>query len=697
MCSLLGAALYHHGQGCAVLAVSEKKVPYHKGWDRWFSEPQTEQEVREEFANGAYGLGLLMWPGSQYTVLDFDGGHAEATWQATGIELPETAKNYTRSGWFHLIFRMPAEGVPGLKRKIRLVRADCDCKDTDDKPKPCGVDLLVNGFACFPPTPGYREDLDHSLEDAVPLPLDVIEFAQKHQESRPRGATGAVSGRVHHGERHSTLVSLAGTMRNRGMSIEAIRAALKADNENRFDPPVGDAEIEDILKSAGGWEQGAAKPKPCTDLGNAERLVQQHRVDIRYVPQLRWLVWDGRRWVVDETGEIERKAKVTVRSIYMEATNCEDKEVREALSKWAHKSEAVARIAAMIELAKSEQDIPIPHKELDRDLWLLNVLNGTLDLKNIELRKHCPGDFLTKLIEIDYDASASCLTWESFVERVTACKNDQHPFIQKSIGYALTGSTREQCLFILYGVGANGKSTFLNVISSLLADYGKQTPTETLLVKRGDQIPNDIARLAGSRFVCAVEATSGRRLAEGLVKQMTGGDKMTARFLHREFFEFEPTFKLWLAVNHKPRITGTDHAIWRRIRLIPFNVTIPKNEQDPDLFDKLKAELPGILAWAVEGCKLWLKEGLVQPQAVETATEEYRTESDIIATFIDERCEVDQDGQATKNDLYLAYTDWCKDSGERPVTKNELRTKLIEKGFSEDRSNKGRYWKGLKL
>ena len=181
------------------------------------------------------------------------------------------------------------------------------------------------------------------------------------------------------------------------------------------------------------------------------------------------------------------------------------------------------------------------------------------------------------------------------------------------------------------------------------------------------------------------------------MKQMTGGDKMTARFLHREFFEFEPTFKLWLAVNHKPRITGTDHAIWRRIRLIPFNVTIPKNEQDPDLFDKLKAELPGILAWAVEGCKLWLKEGLVQPQAVETATEEYRTESDIIATFIDERCEVDQDGQATKNDLYLAYTDWCKDSGERPVTKNELRTKLIEKGFSEDRSNKGRYWKGLKL
>jgi putative DNA primase/helicase len=271
--------------------------------------------------------------------------------------------------------------------------------------------------------------------------------------------------------------------------------------------------------------------------------------------------------------------------------------------------------------------------------------------------------------------------------------------MQKAVAYSLTGSTREQCLFILFGLGANGKSTFLNVIGSLLGEYARQTRTETILVKRGDQIPNDVARLAGSRFVSAIETESGRRLAEGLVKQMTGNDRMTARFLHREFFEFEPTFKLWLAVNHKPKIMGTDHAIWRRIRLIPFAVTIPENERDPDLIDKLKEELQGILRWAIEGLNPWLEKGLGLPEVVRAATEEYRTESDLIESFLEECCEVDHNSEISKKALYDGYVDWCKGSGEEKhsATKKEFGARLSEKGFTERRTKRERFWRGIRL
>jgi putative DNA primase/helicase len=320
-----------------------------------------------------------------------------------------------------------------------------------------------------------------------------------------------------------------------------------------------------------------------------------------------------------------------------------------------------------------------------------------LNLKTGKLQPHCRGDLITRLIPIDYDEHATCPLWMSFLERVTGSDVELMGFLQKAIGYSLTGSTREQCLFILYGLGANGKTTFLNILLSLLADYGKQTRTETLLVKRGDQIPNDVARLAGARFVSAVETESGRRLAEGLVKQMTGGDRMTARFLHHEFFEFQPTFKLWLAVNHKPRITGSDHAIWRRIRLIPFTVTIPGAERDPDLTEKLKEALPGVLAWAVAGCLAWQAEGLKAPEAITAATKEYRDESDVIENFIHERCKTGPDCEVSKAGLYEAYAEWCQKSGERPVSKKELGTRLTEKGVSDDRNRKSRFWREIEL
>jgi putative DNA primase/helicase len=253
-------------------------------------------------------------------------------------------------------------------------------------------------------------------------------------------------------------------------------------------------------------------------------------------------------------------------------------------------------------------------------------------------------------------------------------------------------------VFILHGTGANGKSTFLETLSSLLGDYAMRTPTDTLLIKRTGAIPNDVARLKGARFVTAVEADEGHRMAESLVKQMTGGEKITARFLHREWFEFSPEFKIFLATNHKPVIAGTDHAIWRRIQLIPFNVTIPVEQQDKDLALKLRQEASGILAWAIQGTLEWQQGGLRPPEDVMSATKKYRDEMDSIAEFLDDICVEQINATVPVSNLYAAYSTWCETNGERTVAKRELGVKLLERGFGSRRGTGGqRFWIGLGL
>jgi putative DNA primase/helicase len=270
-------------------------------------------------------------------------------------------------------------------------------------------------------------------------------------------------------------------------------------------------------------------------------------------------------------------------------------------------------------------------------------------------------------------------------------------FVQKAVGYSLTGSTEEQCLFMLYGTGANGKSTLLQTVSGLLGDYARQTRTETLLVQRGDGVRNDLARLQGARFVSAVEVEGGRRLAEALVKQLTGGDRIAARFLYGEHFEFRPAFKLWLAVNHRPSVQGTDHAIWRRIRLLPFTVTIPEAEQDKRLMEKLQAELPGILRWAVEGCLVWQQEGLKPPKAVQQAIGEYRAEMDVLAAFIEQCCTLGPQQKVGTSTLYAEYGAWCTEMGETAMTQKALAGTLKERGCTSGRTKAERFWSGIAL
>jgi len=435
-----------------------------------------------------------------------------------------------------------------------------------------------------------------------------------------------------------------------------------------------------------------------TDIGNAERLVYKYRGALHFChPWNRWLVWDGRRWLSDDAGILHQMAKETVRSMYAEASSVADEGERKSIASWAMKSENRTRLDAMIGLAKSEPGVPVQPDDLDDNKWFLTVNNGTIDLRTGELLAHSPGDSITKLVPVDYDANAQSPLWQEFIYHVTGENSNLVDFLQRAVGYSLTGDTGERSLFFLYGSGCNGKTVFLETIRAAAGDYGLRTPTETLLAKRGDSIPNDVARLKGARLVTASETEEGKQLAESLVKDLTGQDTISARFMRSEWFAFQPQCKIWLATNHKPVVKGTGRAIWDRIKLVPFTVTIEEDKMDKNLAEKLRSELPGILAWAVKGCLEWQRQGLGVPTEVESATQSYRDEMDVVGSFIDDCCVVSDTSQDTSKNLYMGYCEWCNANVERLISKRAFATRLAERGFDQFRTKRDRGWIGLEI
>ena len=517
-------------------------------------------------------------------------------------------------------------------------------------------------------------------------------------------------------DRSGSLVKVGRILYDAGATRSALVAALAERDEaldwrkytGRADADIRYHEIVDELERNGrngrvdidGNGRGTTQPAGgynLTDLGNARRLVHRHGRNLRYCWLWRkWLVWDGKRWVKDDTGEVYRLAKETVSSIYQEAAAAPNDEARKELGKHATRSEAGARIKEMVDLARS--DVPVMPDELDASPDLLNTESGTIDLRTGELREHRREDLITKIAPTTYRPDAAAPTWEAFLERVLPGE-DLRAFVQRAVGYSATGDTSEQCMFINHGGGANGKSTFQEAIAAALGDYAMRAPTEMLLAKRSDGVPNDVARLKGARFVSASETEEGRRLAESRIKDLTGQDTITARFMKAEWFDFAPTHKLWLSTNHRPEIRGTDAAIWRRIRLVPWAVTIPPAEQDKKLPIALRHELAGILAWVVLGCLQWRREGLQAPDEVRKATGEYRAEMDVLAGFLVECCELDTGHWEYAKDLYECYKRWCDENGERPEPQRKFGGRLGERGFQRDRggSRGAGIWRGVRL
>jgi len=413
-----------------------------------------------------------------------------------------------------------------------------------------------------------------------------------------------------------------------------------------------------------------------------------------------WLVWDGRRWSADDTAAVERFAKETVRSIYAEAEHERDEKRRTKLGAHAVGSERASKIEAMITLARSDERIVVQPRELDADPYLLNVLNGTIDLRTGALRPHRRADLLTRLAPSEFDPGARSERWETFLFESTGADPGLLTFLQRVAGYSITGTTSEEVLVMIIGPTASGKTTFVESFKAALGDYAATADFETFLAKREGGIRNDIARLVGKRIVVGVEVDHGRRLAEALIKLMTGGDTVTARELYRDFFEFRPTAKLWLVANDRPRV-GDDDAMWRRIRVVPFDHPVPKERRDPQLKLALREQEPeraAVLAWAVAGCLRWQDEGLGTAPVIERATSAYREDMDPLAPFLEERCALEPDASATVSELYAAYRSFALAQGDRPITLNDLARRLSGQGIHGTKGARGvRLRRGIRL
>ena len=434
----------------------------------------------------------------------------------------------------------------------------------------------------------------------------------------------------------------------------------------------------------------SGQPARLDDTANAERFVTQHGNDVRYDHSGRqWYIWTGTHWRRDDDGGIQRLAKMTARAIYEEAAAAAKAGLDGAaaeLSKWARHSAAEPRRNAMLNLARAEKPIAVTHDCFNRHDLLVNVQNGTIDLATGQQYPHDRGDLLTYVLPVDYDPAAVCPTWIHFLWRITNDDDDLVSFLARAVAYTLTGQTAEQCLFFLYGRGANGKSTFIETVMTLMGDLGHKARAQILMQDEHGRVPNEVAALAGKRLVVASELADGGRLNEGLIKDLTGGDTMSARFLYGEPFTFKPTFKLWLYGNHKPPIHGTDDGIWRRVRLIPFEVQIPEGERDTTLPAKLRAELPGILSWALRGWQDYQQDGLPTPAAVRAATASYRSESDVLGKFLDDRCDLADGMTAEAGKLYTAYTEWATENGVRAQSNVRFAKALTERGFTKEKN-----------
>ena len=518
---------------------------------------------------------------------------------------------------------------------------------------------------------------------------------------------------VPEGQRNARLTSLAGTMRRQGITPQGIEAALLAENVVRCLPPLPEAEVCNIARSVSRYQPAEARtagqesgrtaiqiasggddlPPRFSEEALALLFSDQHEHDLQYVSGWgRWMCWDGMRWREDDTLSVFDRARAICRAA---SAKCSEEEKRE---KAAARLAAAATVAAVERLARADRRHAGTIDQWDADAWLLNTPAGTVNLRTGELCGHRREQYLTKLTAAGPAGPGdNCPLWLRFLGRVTADNVDLQAFLQRVIGYCLTGITREHALFFMYGTGANGKSVFLSTVAGLLGDYARTAPASAFTANNTEHHPTDVAGLRGARFVTAIETEDGRWWAESKIKSLTGGDRITARFMRQDFFEYVPQFKLIVAGNHRPGLRTVDEAMRRRLHFIPFTVTIEEQERDPDLAEKLKAEYPGILRWAIEGCLAWQQEGLKPPAIVRDATADYLAAEDAIGRWIDDRCISGQPHWTAGSALFADWKAWCDQTGERPGSQKRFAQLLENHGIRRARTDHARGFEGIAL
>jgi putative DNA primase/helicase len=640
-----------------------------------FKGASLDPEVIRQWFRGWPPPNLAMPTGklSGVVALDIDtkgsgnGFESLKTLERTHAKLPATKTTSTPSGGQHRLFEYDPGAPIGCRTGLRP-----------------GIDVRGDGgYIVLPPSsvggrPYTWLDLDSDLAPVPAWLATVIKGPVNGLRlNRPLLGLG-----VPEGQRNDQIHRAACSLRARGVPKEqAAQEILQL--AARCKPPLPEQEALRCMESAyARYPEG--NPLALTDLGNAQRFALQHGQDLRYVyAEHRWYLFKDGVWWPDTGEQVEPLAKATAIALYAEAMGESNDERRRLLSKHAGQTASRDKLAAMVDVARSEMGIPIKAEKFDADPWLLACANGVLDLKTGKLREAKREDLLSRSTGVAFDPSAKCPTFTAFLSRIFDGNKALIEFIQRAAGYSLTGDTSEQCLFMCWGTGANGKSTLLTVLREVIGDYGIQADMSAFMARRHDGPRNDIARLRGARFCVAIETEDGHRLAEALLKQLTGQDTVAARFLYSEAFEFQPAFKLWLAANHKPTIRGTDLAIWRRIRLVPFEVTIPPAEQDRKLAEKLRAERPGILNWCLEGCLAWQRDGLREPKEVISATHAYRGEQDVLGQFVKDCCVEEESASERVSTVYRRYTEWCESAHEKPETKMKFTQRMEAHGLEK--------------
>ena len=506
----------------------------------------------------------------------------------------------------------------------------------------------------------------------------------------------------HHPDRHQARAEVRATSRK-------VAAGEQVTGYNTLREFVGEATAAEAMRLLGARPKirvisGGREGEPdllaqrATDAGNAERLFALHGEDYLYVGD--WgvfVVWDGRRWIEDKRNLMLDRVRDTARALYRQASRLEG-DRRVEFAKLSARLESQSGAAGALKFAAAIQDSVVMSNDFDTDPFLLNCLNGVVDLRTGELRPHDRKDRMLKLAPVEYDPEARCPRWEQFLREVFEPHPDILPWIQKAIGYSLTASVREQVFFLCWGRGCNGKGTLLNTLAEVLGDYSLAMDVRALANAqvRPDSPSEHVARLHKVRFAKTEEPSDNFVMNESLIKWLTGDDLLSARRLYQNSFEFRPTHKIWIASNPKPVIKGTDIAIWRRVRFIPFEACFLGRE-DKGLRDALRREMQGILRWAVEGAVRWYREGLGECDTVVEATQTYRDECDQVSRFLTECCYVGPGASCKAKPLYQAYREWATSGGEHPLSDKKFSARMIDRGFQKKHTETGTVYLGVGL
>ncbi|MBO6584755.1 MAG: bifunctional DNA primase/polymerase [Gracilimonas sp.] len=686
---------------CGQRCDSQGKHPRIRNWtEKASNDPGQIREWWQKWPEA--NIGIVCGRLSNIVVLDMDPRHKgeeslEALEQELGV-FTQTTTIMTGGGGKHFYYLYPGEN------KIRNSSGKLGE----------GLDVKTDGGYVVAPgslhKSGSKYDFLFGLEEIKPFPDKLVKRLRNHRKTENKPDLSS-SDPIWEGKRNDTLFSIGVELRKRGANRIQIESELIDINRLRCNPPLENSEIKSIANSAskgpgsvnGNFMKNAENEEYGlwdTEFGNANEFVERFTEEVRYnIDGKHWLVWDGARWKKDPNELIvSGYAKKLIEKMYEEASKIKDTELRDKKIQHIKKSAKGTGINAILTIARTDLRIRITENQLDQRLMMITLENLTYDLDSGKKLKHNPNHFITKKLPFSFDSKARGQRWREFVLQIMNGDEEMASFLQEAVGYSLTGLTSEQCLFFLYGQGKNGKTTFVEVLMKLFDEYACKAENRMIMdVGNSSAIPNDVARLNGHRFVLFSEIQEGRRLDEAKVKNLTGGDTITARFLRQEFFDFEPSHTIWLFGNHKPLISGTDDGIWRRLRLIKFARQFSEKERDRHLREKLYKELPGIFNWALEGLEKWKGNGrrLAIPEKVKRETLNYRGEMDVLTSFIQETCKEGVTYSCSNKELRSAYELWCSENGLQVMSNKTINPKLEQKGFKKYYSNGRVHWKGI--